>query len=159
MLDSGQHQPDFSSTPGMDLPFHVSVNVIFTQLKHLRYLLASDPGLRREIESQRETQEWREKLNQFETICGFAYMHICRHLCMLLRCCITCLSICSIWPQCTFTIVLHPRNTYTEGSNVISHSQYFDLETCSGITPMWRKPKYIPDVQNYFHSGFDIQYI
>ncbi|KAI9525035.1 hypothetical protein NQZ68_012545 [Dissostichus eleginoides] len=54
MLDSGKQQPEFSSTPGMDLPFYVSVNVIFTQLKHLRYFLASDPGLRYESDSQRE---------------------------------------------------------------------------------------------------------
>lgn len=85
MLDSASHQPDFSSTPGMDFPLCATVNVIFTQLKYLRYLPASDPGLRCESGSQRETDEWRrwrEELNQCETLCGHAGIQMCKRACV-----------------------------------------------------------------------------
>lgn len=45
----------FSSTPGMNQPLYVTINVIFTRLKHLKYLLASDPGVRSESHRESDT--------------------------------------------------------------------------------------------------------
>lgn len=144
MLDSGEQQPDFSSTPGMDLPVHVSVNVIFTQLKHLRCLLALDPGLRCESESQGETDGNTERMWEIKSVWDNLWIHSLHAYVQTCACayCRGAVSsvICPIWPQCrTFTAVLQPHITFTsDWSNVILHStQYFDLWVSKTVEAAW----------------------